>query len=256
MKLTVPITDRADPAMYRPTEIPGFPGSPEPVGVLPDLVIFDLMGVLLRERPRLAACLSASLAAADLPVEAGELAELVMQPTRPGLTRLVSRRLRLSPEIARPLVGAVADDFRERVMEGFVRGEAIRTAPGVSTLLAELTADGVHVGIDSELDGELAIALIRRAGWTGTGMIEAVVGSDEVSVPRPGPGQIEEIRRRCGWGEAARVVKVAGSAEDARAGQAAGCLWVCSVGPERMVGVETVGDLGELTERLLARVLV
>lgn len=242
--------------MYLSDDFSGHGDPAETNRTLPDLVIFDLLGVLMRERPRMVACLSAALATADLSVDAGELAQLALSPTRPGIARLIHRRLRVSPEVARPLVGAIAEDFRERVLGSFRHGEPILAAPGVATLLAELTADGVHVGIDSDLDGELAIALIRRAGWSGTGLIEAVVGSDEVTAPRPAPGQIEEVRRRCGWGSDAVVVKVAGSPDDALAGISAHCAWVCSVGSDRFPGVDSVSDLGELAERLLKRVLV
>lgn len=242
--------------MYLSDDFSGHGGPADATRALPDLVIFDLLGVLMRERPRIVSCLASALTTADLSVDAGELAQLALSPTRPGIARLIHRRLRLSAEVARPLVSAIADDFRERVLGSFKRGEPVLVAPGVSTLLAELTADGVHVGIDSDLDGELAIALIRKAGWSGTGLIEAVVGSDEVTSPRPAPGQIEEVRRRCGWGGDASVVKVAGSFEDAVAARAAGCAWICSVGSDRFPGVDSVGDLGELTERLLNRVLV
>jgi phosphoglycolate phosphatase-like HAD superfamily hydrolase len=227
-----------------------------PVLSLPDLVVFDLVGVLVPERPRLASCLAAALAAADIPVEDDDLAELITQPIRPGISRLVSRRLRLAPEVSRPLVKVIAEDFNERVLQSLQTFPHIKLQPGAEILLNELAADGIHIGIDSELDGALATALIRRAGWAGTGLLEAVVGSDEVLAPRPGPGQIEEIRRRCGLQADAKVVKVVGTPSDAQAALAARCTTVYSLSPEPIVGPTAVADLGDLAERILARDLI
>ena len=224
--------------------------------VLPDLVVFDLLGVLLDERPRITTCLGDALATADFSLNAEELAALARLPTRPALSQLVSRKLRLSPEIARPLVSAIAENFMERVLASLQRSPTLAIHPGAGILLAELAADGVHIGIDSELDGTLAAALIRQAGWAGTGLIEAVVGSDEVLVPRPGPGQVEEVRRRCGLGSDARVVKVVGTAIDAQAALGAGCSTVYSLQSDLVVGMEPVSDLGDLAERILGRHLV
>jgi len=223
---------------------------------LPDLVVFDLIGVLVPERPRLASCLAAALAAADIPVGDDDLAELITQPIRSGISRLVSRRLRLAPEVSRPLVKVVAEDFNERVLQSLRTSPHLRIQPGAGILLAELAAEGIHIGIDSELDGALATALIRSAGWAGTGMLEAVVGSDEVMAPRPAPGQIEEIRRRCGLQSDATVIKVVGTTSDAQAALAARCQTIYSLAPEPIVGPTAVADLGDLAERILSRDLI
>lgn len=238
------------------SEVPLSAPKPEPGQTLPDLVVFDLLGVLLPERPRIAACLGQALAAADLPVDAEESNAMSQLPTRAVVGQLVSRRLRLAPEVARPLVGAIVEDFRERVLESLKGPRPLAINPGAAILLAELAADGVHIGIDSELEGSVAAALIRQAGWAGTGLIEAVVGSDEVLVPRPGPGQVEEVRRRCGLGLDARVVKVVGTAIDAQAALGAGCDTVYSLQSDLVVGMKPVSDLGDLAERILGRLLI
>ncbi len=242
--------------MSFPFEVPAPGLSPGQDQVLPDLVVFDLLGVLLPERPRITACLGAALSAADLPLGAEELTAIARLPTRAALSQLVSKRLRLAPDVARPLVSAIAEDFHARVLASLQESQPLAIHPGAGILLAELAADGVHIGIDSELDGSLAAALIRKAGWAGTGLIEAVVGSDEVLVPRPGPGQVEEVRRRCGLGPDALVVKVVGTAIDAQAALGAGCTTVYSLQSDLVVGMEPVSDLGDLAEHILGRVLV
>lgn len=222
---------------------------------LPDLVVIDLLGALILERPRVAACLDAALSDADLATEPEDIADLVSGPVGPGLNRLISRRLRLAPEVIRPLVSAVLGNFQDRFLDSLVQRPALHIRPGAATLLTELAAEDIHIGVDSELDGMLSAALIRHAGWAGAGLIEAVVGSDEVLVPRPGPGQIEEIRRRCGLGADVRIAKVVSTANDAQAARTAHCSHIYSITPDLVVGLEPVGDLGELTERILQREL-
>jgi phosphoglycolate phosphatase-like HAD superfamily hydrolase len=224
---------------------------------LPDLVIFDLIGVLTPDRPRVVACLAAALSDADISVTSTELEEMACLPIRMSIARWVTRQTRVAPEVAQPLVRAIVMDFNDRLVDSLrPGGRPIVVAPGASTLLAELAAEGVHIGIDSELDGDIATAWIRAAGWSGCGWMDAVVGADEVLTPRPGPGQIEEIRRRCGLQDGARVVKVVGTHADAQAANKAGCEWVVSLIPGVVPDSCRVSDLGELAERLLERVLV
>lgn len=221
----------------------------------PDLVVIDLLGGLCPERERVRACLAAALSDADLPASGCDVARLAELPTRAALQEWVVGETHLAPEVVRPLVAAVHEDFRTRLMESLKRAGPIRIQPGAGTLLAELGAHGIPIAIDTELDGDVAAALIRAAGWGGPGILDAVVGADEVLVPRPGPGQVEEARRRCGLGVDARVVKVAGSAADARAGVLAGCAAVLSLVPDLAAGHPPLEDLGDLAERLLGHPL-
>lgn len=221
----------------------------------PDLVVIDLLGGLCPERERVRACLVAALSDADLSASEGDVARLVELPTRAALLEWVVAETRLAPEVVRPLVAAVHEDFRTRLMESVKACRPLRMHAGAGTLLAELGAQGIRVAIDTELDGDVAAAFLRAIGWGGVGMLDAVVGADEVLVPRPGPGQVEEARRRCGLGAGARVVKVAGSAADARAGILAGCVAVVSLAPDLAAGHAPLEDLGDLAERLLGHPL-
>ena len=178
-------------------------------GLAPEVVVIDLMGGLCPERDRVRSCLSMALSVADLPAGDLEAARLALLPTRSGLREWVASQTRLAPEVIRPLVAAVHEDFRERLLASVKSAQRIQTFPGAATLLAELGARDVRLAIDSELDGDLAAAFLERAGFSGRGWIDAVVGADEVSTPRPGPGQVEEAVRRCGCRHGARVVKVA-----------------------------------------------
>lgn len=219
------------------------------------MVVIDLLGGLCPERARVRACLGAALSNADLPASENDVARLAELPTRAALQEWVAGETRLAPEVVRPLVAAVHEDFRTRFVESVKGRGPLRVHAGAGTLLAELGARGIRVALDTELDGDVAAALIRAAGWGGAGMLDAVVGADEVLVPRPGPGQVEEARRRCGLGAGARVVKVAGSAADARAGILAGCVAVLSWVPDLAAGHAPLEDLGDLAERLLGHPL-
>lgn len=221
----------------------------------PDLVVIDLLGGLCPERERVRACLAAALSDADLPAGEYDVARLAELPTRAALQEWVAGETRLAPDVVRPLVTAVHEDFRTRLMESVKLAGKIRVQPGAETLMAELGAQGIQVAIDTELDGDVAAAFIHAVGWSGPGKLDALVGADEVLVPRPGPGQVEEARRRCNLGNGARVVKVAGSAADARAGVLAGCVAVLSLVPDLAAGHAPLEDLGDLAERLLGHPL-
>lgn len=225
----------------------------ETAGRRVDIVVIDLLGGLCHERERIGACMAKALSNADFHAEPGDIAQLACLPCHVALERWIASTTSLAPDVIRPLVVAVRQDFRERLTASIRASPEIRTFPGAATLLAELGAHGISVAIDSELDGDIATDFLRAAGFAGKGWVDAVVGADEVATPRPGPGQVEEALRRCGHGAGAVVVKVAGSAIDAQAAIRAGCASIFSLEPNLVVGRSPVSDLGELAERMLGR---
>jgi beta-phosphoglucomutase-like phosphatase (HAD superfamily) len=66
-------------------------------------------------------------------------------------------------------------------------------------------------------------------GWAEAGLIDAVVGSNEVPMGRPAPDAIFLAMERTRVAEARYVARVGSSPIDLRQGAAAGCGWVIGV---------------------------
>ena len=78
-------------------------------------------------------------------------------------------------------------------------------------------------------DRAITDVILDRLGWTGEGLIDATIASDEVARGRPHPDMIRELMRRRGVAEAARVAKVGDTPADLEEGTNAGCGLVIGV---------------------------
>jgi phosphoglycolate phosphatase-like HAD superfamily hydrolase len=67
-------------------------------------------------------------------------------------------------------------------------------------------------------------AILERTGWVRSGLVDAVVTSDEVRHGRPAPDMILAIQQRLGL-RAPRFAKVGDTAADLAEGFAAGASW-------------------------------
>jgi phosphoglycolate phosphatase-like HAD superfamily hydrolase len=66
-------------------------------------------------------------------------------------------------------------------------------------------------------------------GWERASLIDASITSDEVSRGRPAPDMIQELMRRLGITDPARVAKVGDAPADLQEGTNARCGWVIGV---------------------------
>ena len=67
---------------------------------LPDLVVIDLLGALILERPRVAACLDAALSDADLATEPEDIAEAIADHLSQALAEISALMAALPTEAA------------------------------------------------------------------------------------------------------------------------------------------------------------
>ena len=75
----------------------------------------------------------------------------------------------------------------------------------------------------------LASAFLDGFDWMSSGLVDTLVGSDEIDQGRPRPDGIVAAMKRTGVGVAERVAKVGNTPADLVEGTLAGCGWVVGV---------------------------
>ncbi len=71
--------------------------------------------------------------------------------------------------------------------------------------------------------------ILARVGWRESGLIDAVIASDEVARGRPFPDMIWALMVRCGVSNPGEVAKVGDTPVDLQEGDRAGCGLVVGV---------------------------
>lgn len=107
------------------------------------------------------------------------------------------------------------------VFQRGVHDEMVRPFPGATSVLAQLRARGVRLGVVTSKRNEVARRTMEVCGiWDA---FEVVVGADDVRVGKPDPEPVHRALDALGLaGRATEVVVVGDSPFDLRAGRAAG----------------------------------
>ncbi|MBV8389916.1 MAG: HAD hydrolase-like protein, partial [Mucilaginibacter sp.] len=75
----------------------------------------------------------------------------------------------------------------------------------------------------------IAEAIVNRLQWHEKGLIDYLIGSDEVELGRPHPFMIEKIMQEADITDPLEVVKLGDTEVDVREGQSVGCKYVIGV---------------------------
>jgi phosphoglycolate phosphatase-like HAD superfamily hydrolase len=87
----------------------------------------------------------------------------------------------------------------------------------------------VQVGINTGFSRDIADTIVHRLQWIEKGLIDHVVGSDEVELGRPYPYMIQKMMLDGGIERPKEVAKVGDTEVDIREGQHAGCAYVIGI---------------------------
>lgn len=116
--------------------------------------------------------------------------------------------------------------------------------PGVREAVASLRAAGVRVALQTGYSRDVADLLLDIVGWSvgagGPADVDALVTSDEVPASRPAPFLIHRSMELTGVTSVDEVLVAGDTANDLRAGVAAGARYVVGV----LTGADTAEQLG------------
>jgi phosphonatase-like hydrolase len=189
-----------------------------------ELVVFDLAGTTMHDGDAVSSCFRAALAAVGV-FPALDSVNAVMGLYKPeAIRRLLLESGRTPGE---PEVGAIHDDFVQRMLRYYETDPAVREIPGASSVFVKLRQAGIKVALNSGFGRAIIDAILHRLGWTNA--VDAVIASDEAPRGRPHPDMIHLLMARLGVEQSRKVAKVGDTPVDLDEGVNAGCGLVVGV---------------------------
>ncbi|MGZ3751661.1 MAG: HAD hydrolase-like protein, partial [Mucilaginibacter sp.] len=127
------------------------------------------------------------------------------------------------------LVDEIHREFVQQMIHFYQFEPGIGPLPNVEETFVALHHLGIQVGINTGFSRDIAETIVNRLQWRERGLIDHLVGSDEVELGRPHPYMIQKMMHEAGITDPLQVVKVGDTEVDVREGQNAGCRYVIGV---------------------------
>ena len=132
-------------------------------------------------------------------------------------------------KITAELVKNIHREFVQQMLKLYLLEPIVEPLPNVEETFAALHAQGVQIGINTGFSRDIADTVVNRLQWREKGLIDHLIGSDEVELGRPHPFMIQKLMGYSGITNPLEVAKVGDTEVDMREGQNAGCKYVIGV---------------------------
>jgi phosphonatase-like hydrolase len=179
-----------------------------------ELVVFDLAGTTVDDGDAVNRCLRAALERGGVVVTADQVNAVMGLPKPEAIRRLAGP--------GRPVEEMFAE-FESAMIRFYADDPAVAEFPGTRETFAALRDAGIKVAVNTGFSRTVTAAVLDRMGWTGAGLVDASVTSDEVPRGRPHPDMIRRLTAELGIGDPSRVAKVGDTPVDLEEGANAGC---------------------------------
>jgi phosphonatase-like hydrolase len=193
------------------------------------LVVFDIAGTTVKDDHAVSRAFQAALQKFNYEVPL-ELIDPLMGYEK---TMAIRQMLRLhehnDAQITTELVGNIHREFVQHMIAYYAFSPCIEPLPNVEETFTALRSKGIQVGINTGFSRDIAETIVNRLRWAEKGLIDHVIGSDEVELGRPYPYMIQKMMLAGGIDQARHVAKVGDTEVDVREGQNAGCRYVIGV---------------------------
>ena len=193
------------------------------------LVVFDIAGTTVKDDHNVSNAFQAALKKYNYEVPLDMINPLMGYEKNEAITKMLRLHETNEEKITTELVDAIHREFVSQMISFYQFEPGIEPLPHVEETFAALHKMDVQVGINTGFSRDIADTIVHRLQWREKGLIDYVVGSDEVELGRPHPFMILKMMHQSGIINPLEVVKVGDTEVDVREGQNAGCRYVIGV---------------------------
>jgi phosphonatase-like hydrolase len=193
------------------------------------LVVFDIAGTTVKDDHEVSKAFQAAMKKSGYAVEISKIDPLMGYEKTLAIRKMLGEHEPDEAIIRDELVSTIHKEFVQQMINFYQYEPGIEPLPNVEKTLAALRANGVLVGINTGFSRDIADTIVTRLQWREKGLIDYVVGSDEVEFGRPHPYMIQKMMLAGGITDPLEVAKVGDTEVDVREGQNTGCKYVIGV---------------------------
>jgi len=193
------------------------------------LVVFDIAGTTVKDDHNVSKAFQAALLKSKYEVPLELINPLMGYEKNLAIRQILRLHEHNDAKITTELVGTIHKEFVKQMIDHYRSAPGIEPLPNVEETFAKLHSQGVQVGINTGFSRDIADTIVHRLRWMEKGLIDHVIGSDEVELGRPYPYMIQKMMVDGGIERPAEVAKVGDTEVDVREGQNAGCRYVIGV---------------------------
>jgi phosphonatase-like hydrolase len=193
------------------------------------LVVFDIAGTTVKDDHNVSKAFKAALKKYNYDVPLEMINPLMGYEKNQAITQMLHLHEADESKISAELVNNIHREFVKQMIHFYQFEPGIEPLPNVEETFAALHKAGVLVGINTGFSKDIAETVVNRLQWKEKGLIDYLVGSDEVELGRPHPFMIQKIMKESGITDPLEVVKVGDTEVDVREGQSVGCKYVIGV---------------------------
>ena len=193
------------------------------------LVVFDIAGTTVKDDHNVSKAFQAALKKYNYEVALEKINPLMGYEKNQAITQMLHLHEIDESKITAELVNDIHREFVKQMIHFYQTEPGIEPLPNVEETFAALHQRGVQVGINTGFSRDIADTIVNRLQWHEKGLIDYVVGSDEVELGRPHPYMIQKMMYEGGISDPLEVAKVGDTEVDVREGQNTGCRYVIGV---------------------------
>jgi len=189
------------------------------------LVVFDMAGTTVKDNREVTKAFYHALKKYGYEVPLDAIDMLMGYEKTVAIRQMLQLHEPDEEKITEELIRNIHQDFVKNMIDFYSTSPDIAPLPNVEETFAALKASGVQVGINTGFSRDIAQTITDRLQWKKKGLIDHLVGSDEVELGRPHPFMIHKMMLEGGIENADEVAKVGDTEVDIREGQNAGCRY-------------------------------
>ncbi len=193
------------------------------------LVVFDIAGTTVKDDHEVSKAFQSALKKYGYEVKLEAINPLMGYEKTLAIRQMLQLHEPVASKITSELVSLIHREFVQQMLKLYLFEPSIEPLPHVEETFAVLHAQGVQVGINTGFSRDIADTIINRLRWREKGLIDHLIGSDEVELGRPHPFMIQKMMQDGGIANPLEVAKVGDTEVDVREGQNAGCKYVIGV---------------------------
>jgi phosphonatase-like hydrolase len=190
------------------------------------LVVFDMAGTTVADDNNVAHAFQEAFRKNGIEIEL-EAANPLMGYHKPLAIQMLLEKSGI--EFDEEFIDKIHDDFEGEMIDFYEYDSAVKPISGAEDVFEKLKERGIRIALNTGFSRSIADTIVHRFQWKEKGLVDDVIGSNEVEKGRPYPFMIGKLMERAGILDPAEVAKIGDTTVDIQEGINAGCTYVVAV---------------------------